>query len=180
MINRITSGLYAIKLSQNEIEYLVLNNESCDILLIINPLETSLIANLSLELFFNNKCNKLGILISYPTLKVVNAANVLRKLFSNALVIASSEHSTSLRSGHCYEGSCSPIDVSWEIKTKIFKISRDITAIKLNSPTPGSLGVLFNDALITYEIQSSPFGTIHYICTSKSCYLTNHGIRDFL
>ena len=169
MINRIIPGIYSIELSDHEYEYILFNPDRCNLLLLINPLEVNIIINIALELYSENGCKKLGVIVSYPSTTVVNAVNSLQHLLPSLLTIASSELGTKLREGKCVDGSCPPINVSWEVKGTHVELDEEIVAAKLNTPIVGALGVLFRGVLLAYELRSSPFGTTRYICTSRNC-----------
>ena len=169
MINRIIPGIYSIELSDHEYEYILFNPDRCNLLLLINPLEVNIIINIALELYSENGCKKLGVVVSYPSPTVVNAVNSLQHLLPSLLTIASSELSTKLREGKCADSPCPPINVSWEVKGTHVELDKEIVAVKLNTPIVGALGVLFRGVLLAYELRSTPFGTTRYICTSRNC-----------
>ena len=169
MINRIVPGIYSIEVSENEFEYILFNPDECGILLLINPLEVSVVSNIALELYSENGCKRLGVVVSYPSPGVVNAVNSLQHTIPSMLTITSSELGAMLREGKCADSPCPPINVSWEVKGKSVELDEGIFVFKLNTPIAGTIGVLFRGVLLAYELHSTPFGTTRYICTSKNC-----------
>ena len=169
MINRIIPGIYSIELSEHEFEYILFNPDKCNLLFLVDPLEINVIINIALELYSENGCKRLGVVVSYPTRSVVSTVNSLQHLIPSLLAITSSELSTMLREGKCVDSSCPPINVSWEVKGKSVELDEEVVAVKLNTPIVGALGVYFRNVLLAYELHSTPFSTTRYICTSKNC-----------
>ena len=169
MINRIAPGIHSIELSDQEYEYILFNPDKCNLLLLINPLEVNIIINIALELYSENRCKRLGVVVSYPARTVVTAVNSLQHIIPSLLTITSSELSTKLKEGKCVNDSCPPINVSWEVKGKSIELDEEVVAVKLNTPIVGALGVYFRNVLLAYELHSTPFSTTRYICTSKNC-----------
>ena len=158
-----------IEVSENEFEYILFNPDECGLLLLINPVEVSVIINIALELYSENSCKRLGVVVSYPSHDVANAVNSLQHSIPSMLTITSSELSAKLREGKCVDSPCPPINVSWEVKGKSVELDEEIYAVKLNTPLAGTIGVLFRGVLLAYELRSTPFGKTRYICTSRNC-----------
>lgn len=167
MIGKASNGIFYVKGNYNV--YLIIDNEKSILIDSSNGEDYNLIIEGIEEILSNyDKQIKYMILTSHFE-ESSGGASYLISFFRIPFVISSSEEAVLIRKGKGNRKNYTPINVNFEVKNNIMKLE-DLTLIKSNSPSLGSLLVIYKDFLFSGVNRVSGItGKANYICDIDEC-----------
>ena len=167
MIGKISQGVYYIKGDYNV--YLIIDESNGILVNSSDGEDNSLIIEGIEEILSSYNIDIKYLILTDHHEESSGGASYVISFFKIPFVISSSEEATFIRKGIGKNRKYNPVSINLEIKNKITNIE-NLRIIKANSPSLGSLIVLYNNIIFSGVNRiSSIIDKINYICNAYEC-----------
>mgnify|MGYP001772537250 CR=1 FL=1 len=168
MIGKISQGVYYIKGDYNV--YLIIDRSNGILINSSDGEDSNLIIEGIEEILSNYNVDTIKYLILTDHYEESSGgASYIASFFGTPFIISSSEEAIFIRKGTGKNKKYNPVSINLEIKNKITDIE-NLRIIKANSPSLGSLIVMYNNTIFSGANKvSGIIGKINYICNVYEC-----------